>query len=134
MISFKGRKEGMIMAKKKPKKKGLVFWAKNHKAVVTGLASIIGIFGLVWGLDNHWLPREIHSICMAQVEHTLQGLQKQMAVQSAEQMEFYWRRKESELKTEARKNPNNIQVKQEWEEATIERRRAEDRVKELQSR
>jgi len=117
--------------KKKVKK---IKWLDSKKIPLALIATVICVFGMVWGLDNHWLPREIHNIAMAQVGKTLESIQKELASQSAQNQEFYWQRKEAELKSELRKRPNDPMLLQEYKEVLEERRRCQDQMKELQKR
>ena len=114
------------------KKKSKFAWL-NKKTGAISLAGIIGILGSVWTLDQHWLPREIHNISIAQVNQSIGGLQKEVALQSARNEVFYWMRRENELKAECARNPKSAIAKADLEEAIIERRRAEDNVKKLQN-
>jgi len=106
-------------------------WLKSKPALFS-IASIVGLFGSVWTLDQHWLPREIHNISIAQVQQSIGGVQKELAVQSSRSEVFYWLRRENELKALCARNPKDISVQKDLEEAMIERRRAEDEVKKLQ--
>jgi hypothetical protein len=114
------------------KKKSKFNWL-NKKVGLFGLAGVIGLLGSVWTLDQHWLPREIHNIAIGQVNQSIGGLQKEVALQSARNEVFYWMRRENELKAECARNPRNISTKADLEEAVVERRRAEDNVKKLQN-
>lgn len=115
----------------KKKKKTRFSWVKS-KAAIVSVVAVIGFFGSVWTLDQHWVPREIHEIAMAQVTQSIGGIQKEVAVQSARSEVFYWMRRENELKSECSRNPKDPSLKADLEQAIVERRRAEDEVKRLQ--
>jgi len=107
-------------------------WLNKKVGMLSGVG-LLTILGGVWSLDQHWLPREIHNISIAQMQQSIGGIQKEVAVQSARSEVFYWMRREQELKAACAKNPRDALVKKDLEEAIIERRRAEDEVKKLQT-
>ena len=117
----------------KKKKKSKFDWLKS-KTALFGVAGVVGLFGSVWTLDQHWLPREIHNISIAQVQQSIGGIQKEVALQSSRNEVFYWLRRENELKALCARNPKDISVQKDLEEAIIERRRAEDNIKKLQEK
>ena len=116
---------------KKTKKKSKFKWVTSRPVLITA-GSVVGLLGGLTALDNHWLPREVYTISYAQVQQDVRGLQKEMVLQSNRNEVFYWMRRETELRTECSRDPKNVAIRGELEEAIVERRRAEDNVKKLQ--
>jgi len=119
------------MKKPKPKRKAKVkrSWLTGRKLPLALVGTVLALFATVWKMDDHWLPREIHNIAMAQVGGVLEKMQKAMEVQEARNQEFYWQRREAELRAELRKNPRDPQLLRDYQEAVDERRRCQDQMK-----
>jgi hypothetical protein len=108
-------------------------WGPKCKVAIAGLLLILSLIGGIWSLDKHWLPREIHDIAMAQTKATIEQTRSQLEVMGLQQQEFYWKRRESELKSELRVKPNDVRLQEDYREAVTERRRVEDEVRRLQT-
>lgn len=108
-------------------------WGRSCKLALGGLGTIIALMGGLWGLDRHWLPREIHDLAMAQTEKAVDKITNQLGVMGLQQQEFYWKRREQDLKAEMRTRPNDRALREDYEYAIQERRRVEDEVRKIQN-
>lgn len=105
----------------------LTFFSKCFLAV----GSVIGVLGAAWGLDKHWLPREIYKLDVAMQQKTMQQIQQSSELSNALNWLQYWQREERDARHLWEKDPNNPNRREDYEEAKKNRLDAEKRLKKV---
>jgi hypothetical protein len=105
----------------------LTFFWKAFLAV----GSVIGVLGAAWGLDKHWLPREIYSVEVAMQKKTMQQIQQSSELSNALNWLQYWQREERDARKIYQSQPSNLGLKVDYEEAKKNRLDAEKRLKKV---
>lgn len=108
-------------------------WGRSCKLALGGLGTILALMSGLWALDHHWTPREIHNLALAQTDKKVDKITEQLGVMGLQQQEFYWKRREQDLKAEMRTRPNDRALREDYEYAIQERRRVEDEVRKIQN-
>jgi hypothetical protein len=101
------------------------------KQIAAGVLVVASLFGAVWGLDKQFVPREVHELDMAAMSEQIIQMQKNTAIQRAEDEVFYWQRKEVELVRDCAAEPWNLEKKNELNEVKRLKEKAEDRLRKL---
>ena len=109
----------------KTKKNNLV------KKVLGGIAIVLGLFTGVWAVDAHFVTKEYHKLCMQQVNQTIQGIQKQTAIQSVYDKLYYWQKMEMEISALLLKYPGNQNLQAKLRKVLKEIEKAEEELKRL---
>jgi hypothetical protein len=127
------------MPKKKPKPRFTML------QIVGTVAAVLGLAGGFITLENHWVSYPYHGqstkslkaevdLDLAQLSKAVEQIQRNASVKSAQDEVFFWMKQESqfmEVKARLGKSPSKeFDVK--YQEATFNRKMAEDRLKKLQ--
>lgn len=95
------------------------------------VGSIIGVLGSAWGLDTHFLPREVYSLQMAMQQKTMQQIQQSSELSNALNWLQYWQREERDARKQWQQRPQSIDLREDYEEAKKNRMDAEKRLKKV---
>ncbi len=44
--------------------------------MIIGIGTVLGVFASIWGIDDRYVPREIHKIEIAEVYETMNQIQQ----------------------------------------------------------
>jgi len=100
-------------------------------SAVIGLGTILALVASIWGIDERYVPREIHKFEIAEVYETMNQVQQTNLIYRAQQDVQYWLRIELQLETLCDQNPNNQSLRRKYNRAVEERKRAEERLRKL---
>ncbi len=104
----------------------------NLKIAFAVVATVLGVLGGVWAMEEHYVPRDYHQLCMQTMTQQMQDFQKTNQIQRAQDQVFYWMRIETQLREDLARNPSNISIQQKVSEARRLRCDAEQRLNDLQ--
>ena len=105
----------------------LTFFTKSVLAV----GSVIGVLGSAWGLDKHWLPREVYKLEYAMQQKTMQQIQQSSELSNALNWLQYWQREERDARKIWKVNPGNPDLREDYDDAKKNRLDAEKRLKKI---
>jgi hypothetical protein len=113
--------------------------------IVGTVAAVLGLAGGFITLENHWVNYPYHGqaakslkaevdLDLAQISKEIQQIQRNSAMKAAQDEVFFWMKQESqfmEVKARLGKSPSK-EFDTKYQEATFNRKQAEDRLKKLQ--
>ena len=114
-------------------------------SIAGAVAVVLGIAGGFIGLENHWVNYPYHGqsvksiktevdLDLAQLSKTVEQIQRNAAVKSAQDEVFFWMKQESqfmEVKARLGRSPSR-EFDAKYSEAIVNRKQAEERLKKLQ--
>ena len=100
------------------------------KALLSAGSAFV-LLGGAWGLDTHFLPREVYSLQMAMQQKTMQQIQQSSELSNALNWLQYWQREERDVRKQWQQRPQSIDLKEDYEEAKKNRMDAEKRLKKV---
>lgn len=103
----------------------------NAKAIAS-FGVIVGIVGGFIAIDKHYVNKEYHALCEAQVRADMGQMQKQISIQRSYDEVFYWQRSEAQYRVMLNADPANAEIRRLLDEAVREKVKAQDRLRELQ--
>lgn len=111
-----------------------------HKHVKTALALVgtgLALFASVWAIDEHYVPREVYSICVAGISDQFQQINKSRAVDNAYRDVQFWTQQEASLRVQLARCPAGTPLYQELirqlNEATRQKNEAQRMLNQLRS-
>jgi hypothetical protein len=104
----------------------------NLKTAVAIVVTILGLLGAVWAMEEHYVPRDYHLLCINQVQQQMLELQKTNQIQRTQDQAFYWMRIEAQLREELVKNPNDMILQRKLNEVVKQKMNAQQRLDSLQ--
>lgn len=104
---------------------------QNGKITFLGKAllsvgSVLGVLGAAWGLDTHFLPREVYTLKAAAQQKTMQAIQQSVQLQNALYWLQYWQREERDARNRYKQTPRDVDVVEDYKEAQDQRKKAQD--------
>jgi hypothetical protein len=108
----------------------------TFKQVVWGTIGVVvvllSLFGSIWAIDDHYTPREIHELTIADVYQSIRNLQLNNTLQREQDNVIYWQRIELQLENACDSHPNDAALRRKYNRARHERQQAEQRLREAQ--
>lgn len=104
---------------------------QNGKITFLGKAllsvgSVLGVLGAAWGLDTHFLPREVYQLKAAAQQKTMQQIQQSVELQNALYWLQYWQREERDNRRLIKMYPRDVDIIENYKEAQEQRKKAQD--------
>ena len=103
------------------------------KASIAIIATLLGLLGGVWAMEEHYVPRDYYLLSMDQVQQQISAFQKTNQIQRAQDQTFYWMRIEAQLREELVRNPNDQGIQMKLNEVMRQKCDAQKRLNDLQS-
>jgi hypothetical protein len=111
------------------------------KKIISVAGAILGVVGGWIALDSHYVTQAFHDLCeirtyekIEDTEKMVAGLQKEIAIQRAQDQLYFWIRVEMELYKAHKDHPQDAALQQKYLNAVQERQKAEQELKRLQGK
>ena len=109
-------------------------WSVLKKSICGASAAIVIIvtlLGFTWGMDQHWTPREIHTMFVQATYDQFKKMDKRNLIRDAQRDVQYWLKIEMFWRVERQRNPCQGN-QQQLQNAIMQRVAAEKRQTDLQ--
>ena len=121
----------------------MVHFKKNGKLTwfwkcVIGVGSVLGVLGAAWGtqdqLHKKFLPREVYDLRCEMQQQTMQKMQNSIEFNDALNWLRYTQKEERDAYKQWKRNPNDAELRQDFEDAKQDRKDAEEHLNKIKAK